>query len=292
MCCPGQQALAAEPSKLASDTYSGYFVMNTFEPDAAASFVLVTDQKQFEEIFHVAMVMGDKSHRLAQDAFKSNIVVAPIKRGHAFWGYKVEGVSEKDGVVELRYTATENKTEATFTCPLIVSIPKGKYTAIRFVENGKEVKKMEMPTEKKTAVENVAISNFVSGIRTALPEGWGCSLIAEEGKMGHPHGLGEPLFRVDFTNPKETFEGPGKTGRLHPSLRLHFHPVADRQQILKVIEAEKIMSWDIPVLFSETREYLIVTSPTWINQGHYTEEAKKLMAPLEEALKKHSADQK
>ena len=116
------------------------------------SFVLVTDQKQFDEIFHVAMVMGDKSHRLAQDPFKSNVVVAPIKRGHAFWGYKVEGVSEKDGVVELRYTATENKTEATFTCPLIVSIPKGKYTAIQFVENGKEVKTMEMGKEGGAAV--------------------------------------------------------------------------------------------------------------------------------------------
>ena len=35
VCCLGQQASSAEPSKLAFDTYSGYFVMNTFEPDAA-----------------------------------------------------------------------------------------------------------------------------------------------------------------------------------------------------------------------------------------------------------------
>ena len=35
--CLGQQSLAAEPAKLTFDTYSGYFVSNKFEPDAAES---------------------------------------------------------------------------------------------------------------------------------------------------------------------------------------------------------------------------------------------------------------
>jgi hypothetical protein len=141
----GQTALAAEAAKIKFDTYSGYFVSNQFEPNAPESFVVINDQEQFDRVFGVAMVMGDKSHRLAKDAFKSNIVVTAIKRGAAFWGFQVQGVSEKDGVVELRYTTTMSKSDtATFACPLIVSIPNGKYTAVQFVENGKAVKKMEI----------------------------------------------------------------------------------------------------------------------------------------------------
>ena len=92
--------------------------------------------------------MRDKHHRLPKDVFKSLTVIAPIKRGNALVEYKVEGVTETKGIVELRYTTTEKKSDtATFACPLIVSIPKGKYTAIQFVENKKLVKKVEMPKE-------------------------------------------------------------------------------------------------------------------------------------------------
>lgn len=128
-------------TKLPFDTYSGYFVSNEFEPDAAESFVVINDQEQFDKVFGVAMVMQDKSHRLPADAFKSNVVLAAIKRGNAVWEYKAEGVSMKDGVVEVRYTATSTESEsATFASPLIVSIPKGNYKAVEFVENEKPVK--------------------------------------------------------------------------------------------------------------------------------------------------------
>jgi hypothetical protein len=141
----GQPAPAAEPAKLAFDTYSGYFVSNKFEPDAAESFVVIGDQQQFDKVFGVAMVMRDKSHRLPKDTFKSLAVVAAIKRGPAFVEFKVEGATLKDGVVELQYTTTAKKSDsATFACPLIVSIPKGDYKAVQFVENTKAVKKLEL----------------------------------------------------------------------------------------------------------------------------------------------------
>ncbi len=141
----GPAALAAEGTKLAFDTYSGYFVSNQFEPDAAQSFVVLGDQQQFDKVFGVAMVMGDRSHRLPKNAFKSSLVVAVIKRGSAVWEFKVEGVTVNQGVVTLRYTATSKKSDsATFACPLIVSIPKSSYTAVRFVENKKTVKKVSI----------------------------------------------------------------------------------------------------------------------------------------------------
>jgi hypothetical protein len=145
ICCLGQPSSAAEPAKLAFDTYSGYFVSNKFEPDAGESFVVITDQEQFDKVFGVAFVMGDKSHRLPKDAFKSVMVVAAIKRGSAVVEYKVASVTEAKGVVELRYATTSTKSDtATFACPLIVSIPKGDYKAVQFVEDGKAVKKVAL----------------------------------------------------------------------------------------------------------------------------------------------------
>ena len=75
-CCLVQQATATEPVKLTFDTYGGYFVSNKFEPDAAKSFVVINDQEQFDKVFGVAFVMGDKSRRLPKDAFKSLMVIA------------------------------------------------------------------------------------------------------------------------------------------------------------------------------------------------------------------------
>ncbi len=144
--------IGAEPVTVSPsfDSYSGYFVSNKFEPDATESFVVINSQEQFDNIFGVATVMGDKSHRLPEDAFKSNVVLAAIKRGNAVWEFKVEGVTVNDGLVELRYTTTSTTSDsATFASPLIVSIPTGpfvqdKYT-VEFVENGNPVKKVQMP---------------------------------------------------------------------------------------------------------------------------------------------------
>jgi acylphosphatase len=151
----GGPASAAETVKLRFDAYSGYFVSNQFEPDAAESFLVLDNQEQFDKVFGVAAVMQDKSHRLAKDAFKSGVVLAAIKRGQAVWEFKVEGVAAENGVVSLRYTSTAQKSDtATFASPLIVSIPKGSYTAVRFVENQKPVKTVEIG--KKPAAEKAS----------------------------------------------------------------------------------------------------------------------------------------
>jgi hypothetical protein len=140
--CP---AAAAEGTKLRFDTYSGYFVSNKFEPDAAASFLVVTSQKQFDKVFGVATVMGDKSHRLPKDLFKSSIILTAIKRGPAVWEFKIESVKVDRGVVKLHYTTTAQKSDsATFACPLILSIPSGKYVAVHFIENRKPVRVVKL----------------------------------------------------------------------------------------------------------------------------------------------------
>ena len=56
--------------------------------------------------------------------------------------YQVAKVSVRGGTAELHYAATSQKRsdDAEFACPLIVSIPKGSYQTVRFVENGKAAK--------------------------------------------------------------------------------------------------------------------------------------------------------
>jgi len=130
---------------LTFDTYSGYFVSNKFETNAAESFVVITDQTKFDQIFGVAFVMNDKSHRLPKDAFESLIVATVIKRGNAFWEYGVEDVTVDQGVIQLRYKASSRATpDTTFACPLIVSVPRDKYQAVVFSENGKNVKTVKL----------------------------------------------------------------------------------------------------------------------------------------------------
>ena len=139
-------------------------------------------------------------------------------------------------------------------------------------------------------------------IQKSLPAGWTCTVISEKEKMGHPHGLEEPLFRIDFVNENLVFRfenPPEATKMVHPNLRLHFHPIADRARILRTIEAERMYSWAIPTLFAETKDYIVVTSPMWQNHdsfkvgtatwgaGVYTEEANRQIAPLLDALKKY-----
>jgi hypothetical protein len=139
---------------------------------------------------------------------------------------------------------------------------------------------------------------IAADIRKHLPEGWTCTLISEKGKMGHPHGLEEPLFRLDFVNSNVSFT-VDETRLVQPNLRLHFHASAERKHILKTIEAERVYSWVIPTLFADTKDYIVVTSPLWQNHystmvgtttwgaGVYTEGANRLIAPLLRALKEY-----
>lgn len=139
-------ALAAEvsapaPKSVAFENHDGYFVSNQFEAKAPASFVVIHDQASFDKVFGVGMVMGDKSHRLPANAFDKKIVVAAIHRGKAMVTYQVKSVSSEGHSLVVRYT-TEAKPDATaeFACPLILSLDKGKFQTVRFIENGKDIK--------------------------------------------------------------------------------------------------------------------------------------------------------
>ncbi len=129
---------------------------------------------------------------------------------------------------------------------------------------------------------------LISEICGELPQGWTCTIEQENAKKGHPHGLEEPLFRTDFTNPHQAFESPFAGGRkkLNPIIQLYFYDIASKAHVMEVIEKERIHSWDIPIYFGETEKYIVVTSPSYVNYGVFSEDAKKAIRPMWEALRK------
>ena len=129
---------------------------------------------------------------------------------------------------------------------------------------------------------------LISEICGELPQGWTCTIEQANGKKGHPHGLEEPLFRTDFTNPHQAFESPFAGGRkkLNPLIQLYFYDIASKAHVMEVIEKESAHSWDIPIYFGETEKYIVVTSPAYVNYGVFSEDAKKSIHPMWKALRK------
>jgi len=78
---------------------------------------------------------------------------------------------------------------------------------------------------------------------------------------------------------------PEKTEKINPLLWLYFYDIAKKQEIMEIIVKESIYSWCIPIYFDETKKYIVVTSPCYINSGIFTEEAKSYYSPLEKSLK-------
>lgn len=128
------------------DLHDGYFVSNRFEAGQPTSFVAVQTQAAFDAVFGVAFVMRDKAHRLPPNAFKKKMVVSAIHRGNAMVAYKMNDVLVKpDGTLVISYTTkSEASGTAEFACPLIVSLDKGDFVAVTFIENGVQVKRLNL----------------------------------------------------------------------------------------------------------------------------------------------------
>jgi hypothetical protein len=123
----------------------GYFESNKSGLKGAESHLIFTDQKAFDSVFRSVFVPGGKAKLLPKDAFDKQMVIATIKRGMEIVEYKVEKLVADDGVLKLSYSAKgKGKGTATYASPLIVSLPKGKYTAVEFIENGKTAETVKL----------------------------------------------------------------------------------------------------------------------------------------------------
>ena len=142
--------------------------------------------------------------------------------------------------------------------------------------------------EEKT---NEELGDEILNIGESIPEGWNYTIITQNlEETKRPHGLWEPVAIVNFTNLNKEIEyyPDIKTDKkCNPSLQLYFYNIAEKQEILDIVAKERIYSWCIPIYFDETKKYIIVTSPCYINSGIFTEEAKYYYSKLENTLKEY-----
>ena len=117
---------------------SSYFEKNNSGLKGEKSYLVLTDQRQFDRVFGPAAVMG-KNAFLPSGAFRNKIVVAAIKRG-AMRRYSDVAVTEENGVLLVSYTAADDKPgSASYRVPLILSVERGEYGGVVFMENGERV---------------------------------------------------------------------------------------------------------------------------------------------------------
>jgi len=128
-------------AKVEYDVHSGHFEKNNSGLTGDASYLAITDKAGFDAIFGVAAVMGKKPNYVPKDALEKKMVAAVIKRGGTVTEYKVKQVTTADGTLYVEYEAMMKGAASTarFASPLILSVDKGKYKTVEFIENGKKV---------------------------------------------------------------------------------------------------------------------------------------------------------
>jgi hypothetical protein len=128
----------------------GYFEKNNSGLKGDASFLTFTNREDFDKVFGVGVTMGGKEKLLPKDAFDNKVVVAVIKRGTGITKYDVEKVTNDDGTIYVQYKAETPNAGGTakYNSPMIISLDKGKYKEVVFIENGKKTETVKFEKEK------------------------------------------------------------------------------------------------------------------------------------------------
>jgi hypothetical protein len=126
-----------EQSAVNYHQYRSYFEKNNSRLKGVVSYLVITTQREFDRIFGAAATSGDNEF-LPDGDFKSRLVVATIKRGNSIREYKVKQVAADKGKLFVWYdTEDHSQGSATYSSPLILTVARGNYREVVFMENGK-----------------------------------------------------------------------------------------------------------------------------------------------------------
>ena len=129
---------------------------------------------------------------------------------------------------------------------------------------------------------------IVQDIRGKLPAGWNCQAHKSNDVKVVPHGLGKPVFQVVASNTNLSFvmvTNASHRTMQSPVIPLYFYRHSEKASIMKQIEMERLYSWSIPIYFGETHEFVVVTSPAFVNGGLFTLEARHALRPMWQVLR-------
>lgn len=118
------------------------------------------------------------------------------------------------------------------------------------------------------------------------PFGWDCEIIQNDFETNDiPKNAKEPVAVIKYKNTNREMIHLSGT-KLHPSLILDLYPIEQKQELIDLIKSQQFYSWCIPIYYGETKDYFILTSPCFINEGTFTEQANSSINDLQNALNK------
>jgi hypothetical protein len=127
----------------AAKLHGPFFESNKSGLKGEASYLAFTDRKKFDAVLRlVPPTGGRRATPLPADAFEKSVVLAVIRRGTQTYRFSGKKVSETEGVLTFAFTSEPEARfgdTATFATPFVVTVQKGKYRSVEFVENGKKV---------------------------------------------------------------------------------------------------------------------------------------------------------
>lgn len=120
---------------------------------------------------------------------------------------------------------------------------------------------------------------------TVIPKDWQCEIITDNfSNEDLPKDASSPIAIVKYKNPSREFlRYPDKS--INPSLTLILYPIMQKRELIEFIKSQQIYSWCIPTYYGETKDYFVITSPCFINNGSFTDEANSLILDLHNSLK-------
>ncbi len=118
-----------------------------------------------------------------------------------------------------------------------------------------------------------------------IPEGWNCEIIQDNFDINDiPGNADNPIAIIKYRNLHIEFTKINDT-KINPSLILDFYSIKQKQKLIDLIKSQQMYSWCIPIYYGETDDYFILTSPCFINNGIFTEEADSCISDLHKSLK-------
>lgn len=116
------------------------------------------------------------------------------------------------------------------------------------------------------------------------PKYWDCSIVQKDfDKNQIPQNSPEPIVIIKYQNLNCEFLGLSNT-KVNPTLILDFYPINQKQALIDLIKSQQLFSWCTPIYFGETKDYIIITSPCFINGGIFTEQADSCLSDLQAAI--------
>jgi hypothetical protein len=126
----------------------------------------------------------------------------------------------------------------------------------------------------------------INDLCAVAPIGWESEIIKDNfNENDIPKNTPQPIIIIKYVNQDKKFTYFAGGTEIHPSLKLNLYPITKKGELIAFIKSQQIFSWCIPIYYGETKEYFIITSPCFINEGSFTSDANSCINDLHTALK-------